>query len=310
MSLVNSFDDVVALYNNIKPLRGKRSYIDIRPLGDRKRWWERVIKVNDNTYVITDGGWSWGVTPEQLKNDPQKLHEVLCFSPIVWTREADGDYVTIRNNLENGSSVSRYELLKSWLPAVLRFSYNQNGKHWVDHVSKNSKHYLPKFKAKITDGKWGSTEDLHLKFKQTQGDFISVVEPHKARVSVVNREVTKLYNPKIKELWQWAETILPVFGATLMEQRDQSAKVIGAKTVYGWIYNVNPNDLRAWLDGPDLFADERLAFVILSTFSIDAIEGNWNNGVWFAPTKTTYEKFKNLVHKLGNMKMVKLVDVG
>jgi hypothetical protein len=55
----NSFDDVVSEYNKTVPIRGARKAEDLRPLGQRRKWWERIIKVNENTYVLDDGGWTW-----------------------------------------------------------------------------------------------------------------------------------------------------------------------------------------------------------------------------------------------------------
>jgi hypothetical protein len=43
-------------YNRIKPLIGKRKALDIRPIGERYRHWERVSKVSDIEYYITNQG--------------------------------------------------------------------------------------------------------------------------------------------------------------------------------------------------------------------------------------------------------------
>ena len=308
----NSFDGVVKMYNSIKPLRGKRLEQDIRPIGERSKWWERIIKVDNSTYVITDGLWSWTYNQMEVLNDPEVADRLLSFAPIVWTREEDGDYITVRNTSEGNQSQSRYRTLIAWLPGVLRFSYGGNGKHWVNHVSKNTRHYLPKFKVVNKDQKWVMGTDTCLKFKCVDGDFVNVIGNHKGIVPVVNRAVTAKYNPKIRELWQWGQIVLPVFGNTILEQRDSSAKTIGSNSIYGWEYHVKPEEMRAWLDDPELYSAERLAFLILSVVSMDAIASDGDGsgtGAWFQPDGKSYGKFKNLVHKVGNMKTTKLVDM-
>ena len=52
-----SFKDVVKHYENIKPLVSKlhTREDDIRPIGDRNRKWERIVKVSRNCYALSDG---------------------------------------------------------------------------------------------------------------------------------------------------------------------------------------------------------------------------------------------------------------
>ena len=44
-----TFENIKRRYENTKPIRGDKN--DIRPVGDRRRKHERVVKVNDNTYA-------------------------------------------------------------------------------------------------------------------------------------------------------------------------------------------------------------------------------------------------------------------
>ena len=56
----NTFDEVASYYERIKPLRGANNVgKDIRPIGDRKRKHERIVKVSDNCYALSDG-WHYG----------------------------------------------------------------------------------------------------------------------------------------------------------------------------------------------------------------------------------------------------------
>lgn len=48
------FAKIKAHYESIKPINSKkRKHLDVRPIGERDRSWERVIKVNDNEYYLT-----------------------------------------------------------------------------------------------------------------------------------------------------------------------------------------------------------------------------------------------------------------
>ena len=48
---LNSFDDVAKAYESIKPIQGARVKEDLRPLRERRYWWNRIMKINDNTYA-------------------------------------------------------------------------------------------------------------------------------------------------------------------------------------------------------------------------------------------------------------------
>jgi hypothetical protein len=56
-SRFETFEQVEAFYNRIKPVRedGYSTSRNIRPIGDRSRKGERIIKVNNNTYALSDG---------------------------------------------------------------------------------------------------------------------------------------------------------------------------------------------------------------------------------------------------------------
>ena len=71
-SSFESFDDVVYNYENIKPMGGSTNKgKDIRPIGDRKRKYERIVKISNNCYALSDGfhfgdahfNWGWGYRP-------------------------------------------------------------------------------------------------------------------------------------------------------------------------------------------------------------------------------------------------------
>ena len=54
-----TFDKIAKRYEEVVPLRGKRKAQDIRPHGERRRDWERVVKVNDNEYYLTNNAYNY-----------------------------------------------------------------------------------------------------------------------------------------------------------------------------------------------------------------------------------------------------------
>ena len=55
-SSFSSFDEVVNHYENVKPMGGiSNKGKDVRPMGDRKRKYERIVKISDNCYALSEG---------------------------------------------------------------------------------------------------------------------------------------------------------------------------------------------------------------------------------------------------------------
>ena len=160
---LDTFDKVASWYNNTKPLVSKCHTLeqDIRPLGDRKRKYERIKKINDNCYALMDGyysgddvfGYYWGdfytmvngvktaipadkVTDHMRRNPalygrgPTEA-EVEKLAPIVWRKHKNGtETVTIRNGTGQGAHMSRYSFLQRCIPSHLTFRI-ENGKQYI-----------------------------------------------------------------------------------------------------------------------------------------------------------------------------------
>ena len=102
---LNSFDAVKEQYRSTKPVVSKyhTKEDDIRPIGDRKRKWERIIKVNDNCYALTHDGMEWdykvdGACTIGIDND-----KALNEAPIVWSRVGGKEYVSVQSMSQYGS---------------------------------------------------------------------------------------------------------------------------------------------------------------------------------------------------------------
>ena len=76
----NTFAEVAKLYNTVKPVVSKNhsKEDDLRPVGVRSRKWERIIKVNDQKYILNDGEcdpigfWKVILINKQKENQPCK----------------------------------------------------------------------------------------------------------------------------------------------------------------------------------------------------------------------------------------------
>lgn len=85
-----TFEGIKNLYDGIKPIRGRA--VDYRPLGDRRRDWERVEKVDEDTYAYV-------------------LYSTRCV-----TIKRDN---SITLNTNGWNSISTTEFMTSWSPFIV-----------------------------------------------------------------------------------------------------------------------------------------------------------------------------------------------
>ena len=151
-----SFAEVVTHYESITPLRGSgNAGKDIRPIGDRRRKWECIVKISNNCYALSDG-WHFGTdyffahfTNSCNRNYTTKLPETAKYAPIVWRKKRDGtEEVTLRNGYGPGYHTSRYDFLYRHSPAGMLFQ-TRNGKHFIEVGQRlpdgeNTMYYLAK----------------------------------------------------------------------------------------------------------------------------------------------------------------------
>jgi len=293
---LSSFDEVAKAYNEIKPIRGARANEDIRPIAQRRYWWMRIQKINDNKYVLCDGHWMWS---GNSSNDTD-VRELTV--PITWERKEDGDYITVRNHMNGGASVSRYTFLKDFLPRNMFFHYPEgSGKHYVRTGATD--HYLPKFKGKMD---WSARtfemiEDRKLVFKAVNGDWVRVNDLQPMQTRKIDKPVDQHYKPKMKELWDWMGIVLPIMGDKLGDAKGEYASQLtdGKASYWYWERYVEKNLIREILDNPE--HDKRMALAGLLAYKVDAVTGGR-----FDPQKYSYAKFITVLRKTGGMLAVEL----
>lgn len=136
---INTFDDAVAYYESIKPVVSTKytAENDVRPLGSRSRPHERIVKIDANTYALTEGAYGWW-SSKAAQNDV-----LAVTAPILWKREVDGDYVYIRNTPQGCSWPTRWLLLATYLPTQMRFLTFQQPPHRQAVYVNGQTYWLP-----------------------------------------------------------------------------------------------------------------------------------------------------------------------
>jgi hypothetical protein len=300
---LSSFDEVVAYYNGTKPIRGARADEDLRPLAERRYWWNRIHKASDNKYVLCDGHWAFsGGIGNGGGHDNMREQT----APIMWERREDGDYMTVRSHMNDGISVSRYTFLDRWLPKCMRFDwYTTTGKHFIQHTHARgySEYYVPKFKGKMdwSNKTFEMIEDNKLVFKHTADGFERVGDLVPMQTRRIDKEVDAKYKPKMKEMWEWMFAVLPVLGDTLGDSRNTYAELLtdGKTSYWYWDRYIDKNVIRDILDNPD--HDKRMALAVMTAYQADAVMGGR-----FEPRKESWAKFRACLRKTGGMLAVEL----
>ena len=217
----NTFNDVVAWYEQTKPIRSKQHTAhDVRPIGERKRKWERIKRIDMNTYALCDGNYGnfiWGPSTAAQQEYENTM------APIVWMRRDDGDYIRIRNHTKRNTSVTRYNFLHYHLPNALSFGYNQQGKHWVRH--NNEELPLPKSEAGMSTNKLSFTaDDMYLMFRvNVDGTFTRTGEKLKVEATTVDKELKKEWKATIDAFYTQAAALAPMLDTSWSGRNEYSA---------------------------------------------------------------------------------------
>ena len=213
----NTFNEVVSWYEHTKPMVSKNHTLanDVRPIGDRKRKWERIRKVDAETYCLLDGYYGstmWNTT----MGDAQYEQDM---APIMWKREADGDYIYIRNGVTGSAPFLRYQFLQWYLPMKLRFQYNQQGKHWVHATTPTGVEDFPlpktDYRRDYQRKEPGKDDNKRLKFKVNEdGTFTRTGDAFKVEVSTLDKELKKQWKARIDAFYTQAAALAPMLDTT------------------------------------------------------------------------------------------------
>ena len=234
-SHLNTFDDVVSWYERTKPVVGsvRKREEDIRPIGKRSRVWERIMKVDDNTYALLDGCYAYGSAYDTA---------TVAMAPIVWTRTPDGDYIRLRNHRVGCGARSRYDFLYKYTPRNMTFKRNGNRtyfhvktKQWTDGVSRFEYEDFPLPKCDFHFD-WNTKQitrddNTYLMFRvNNDGTFTRTGEilcatPH------IDKDLKKSLKPHIASFYQFCAAIAPMLDISWQAISEYREQLNGGKSV-------------------------------------------------------------------------------
>jgi hypothetical protein len=236
---LNTFDEVKNWYESTKPVREKGVGIerDIRPIDGRRYKERRIVKIDDNCYVLSDG-WHYGggVTDPHDHNSGYKptAEDTIRFAPIVWRRAADGtETIAVRNSgYGSNTSHSRHDFLRSYLPKWLTLvTGNGNGKHFIR--THQGKVFFPPATAlpqqvydvlKAKKNRWMRgitlTDKATLLFQREGHTFILLSDPVPEPMKRVDKDVKAPYAEAIREFREWALLMAPMLTFEWKASRD------------------------------------------------------------------------------------------
>lgn len=241
---LDTFDEVAQWYAKTKPLVSVNHTLeqDVRPIGKRARKWERIIKVDDNTYALSCGGavdpvFCWSSSDEASRVEfPITPEEIASLSPIVWRKHADGtETITIRNGVGEWQHNNIYSFIQRALPRKLWFRQTRIGKQFIHVLPTGTSVHLPKtrtvarhvyeyYKRMVAQGKdsWAiarysqfsaGPDGLGVTFKrEANGGFTLVGEAHKVMVdrTRVDKTTKATFKDHIEAVFQSAMGLYPM----------------------------------------------------------------------------------------------------
>ena len=261
----DTFDKIAAFYESIKPIRGdKHGGKDVRPLGARRYTHDRIVKISDDCYALSDG-WNegdpiFGYLP--LGKGKPDGTELEFYAPIVWRRHPDGtETIKLRNASGYGAHTGRYKFLHGHTPRGMGCRVD-NGRQYIV-LSTGGRYFLakgmtePKVSydaraAAIATGRhpYGGKRILEddnasivLRRDADRWTLIShggnLVEPRRPR-TVVDHDVKGAMKEQIETFRAWVHIVAPMLGITrtnLYEYQVVIAewqKANNAKSGRGW----------------------------------------------------------------------------
>jgi len=214
---ISSFVDAERLYNTTKPIRGSK----IVPLGDRRRKWERIVKVSPKCYVLLNemheekySSYNWYKTEE----------EQIAEAAVTWTlTDNNNSVVEFRNGDGDYAHNSRYSFLERCMPREMSFVVD-SGKQYVRY--REERHFLPKDNDKTVVFKDAHTPRCVWRLTS---------KPHPLPVTRirVNKEEKKPYKEAINTYLEWVWNMAPLIEGTMDWHTNMAAQRVASNTTSG-----------------------------------------------------------------------------
>lgn len=205
-----TFKTIAERYEQVVPLRGKRKAMNIRPHGERNRDWERIVKVSDHEYYLTNNAYRWydkqGFSPNRaitFKRDDDGNETLIVHTPRVYWGE----------KLEDRERLMPRQI---GVPSTFYF-YNCNLPEGVGMYKFHSKNYLM---VKAEEGYGESCWKFYTLDKGdvvlTRGAFDKFYKPlvvHREFKRSLDRKKTKAIREELSPFIEYVRVMLPMVGA-------------------------------------------------------------------------------------------------
>lgn len=197
------FNKIAQRYENTPPLRGKRKAMDIRPHGERNRCHERIVKVSDNEYYLTNNAYRY-----------YDLHGYTPCRAITFKRNDDGTEVVIVHTPRQywgEKSEDRERMLPKQIgvPSTLYF-YNFNlpsGMYMTKHHTKN---YLAVMEDEATTKHYTLDKgDVHFT-RQVGEKFFKPLIVHREVYRSLDRSKTKVIRQELSSFLEYVRVMTPL----------------------------------------------------------------------------------------------------
>ena len=219
---LKTFDEVVERYNAVVPLVSKHHTLsqDIRPIGYRRRKWERIVKISDTCYGLSDGYYSdmhggHGFSEEFM-------HGMM---PIMWEKRADGEYLRIRGMSQGHTTHGRLSFLQVHLPPLMS-AVAEHGKLYITYDG--NKFYLPKtiYGWDYQSNKASEDDGMFLLFKRVGDNKFERVNSLMATSTHIDIELKKRLKPHIQYFFDWACSIRHLFKVDFVVKNEYIGHII------------------------------------------------------------------------------------
>lgn len=245
----DTFDKIVAFYESIKPIGGaKLGGKDVRPTRGRRYTHDRIVKISDDCYALSDG-WNegdpiFGYLP--IVSGKPDGTELEFYAPIVWRRHPDGtETIKLRNATGDGPHQKRYTFLYNCTPRGISVAVN-NGRQYVTILEK--RYFLAKgtTEPKVShDAREAAfygrrvyretriieDDNASLVFRRDGSNWTlvshggNIVEPPRPR-RVVDHKVKNAMKAQIETFRAWVHIISPMLTITNNSLREEYGKVV------------------------------------------------------------------------------------
>jgi hypothetical protein len=224
MTYFRSFQHVANEYAEIKPVNerdvdnNQKPYgtsRNIRPIDNRSRKWERIVKLSDTCYALMCGH-TLGDTvyPAWRYKDVQTTPAITAsYAPIVWHRIGEDDVVSVSNAFFR-QPTAHHQFLRAWLPRGMTF-VNKNGKHFlrVQHAWHETKDYS--LRKATCDDKNVKANSFNLQFKVNEGGTFTPYKLPEIATKVARKRVDialkRRFKVRLEEFNQWVMAMGPLF---------------------------------------------------------------------------------------------------